>query len=61
MTQITGDLNFKMDTNLFSTFVQDDWQLAPNVKILYGVRYDLYNIPAAGRRAARADTLVQHR
>ena len=34
-------------------FVQDDWQVAPNVKVLYGVRYDLYNYPAgiAGRAA----------
>ncbi len=29
----------------FSVFVQDDWQVAPKVKILYGVRYDLYRYP----------------
>jgi hypothetical protein len=45
MTQITGDLGFAMDTNLASLFVQDDWQVAPTVKVLYGVRYDLYNYP----------------
>jgi hypothetical protein len=46
MTQITGNLNFAMDTHLFSTFVQDDWQLGPSIKLLYGLRYDLYAYPA---------------
>jgi hypothetical protein len=34
-----------MDTRIYSTFVQDDWQVAPAVKVLYGVRYDLYQYP----------------
>src|SRR5205085_2189596 len=45
MSQITGDLSFTMSTDVFSTFVQDDWQIAPTVKILYGLRYDLYRYP----------------
>ena len=45
VTQISGDLGFNMATNVFSGFVQDDWQIAPAVKILYGVRYDLYKYP----------------
>jgi carboxypeptidase family protein/TonB-dependent receptor-like protein len=45
MSQITGNLSFNMSTNVFSTFVQDDWQISPNVKLLYGVRYDLYKYP----------------
>ncbi len=45
MTQITGNLSFNMSTNLYSFFVQDDWQLLPNLKMLYGVRYDLYAYP----------------
>jgi hypothetical protein len=45
MSQITGNLSFNMSTNLFSTFVQDDWQIAPTVKVLYGIRYDLYRYP----------------
>ena len=54
MTQITGDLNFAMDTHLYSTFVQDDWQIAPTVKVLYGLRYDLYHYPQGlVERAAR--------
>ena len=62
MTQITGDLNFAMDTSLYSTFVQDDWQIAPNVKMLYGVRYDLYQYPdRAGDAPLASDAELQHR
>jgi hypothetical protein len=46
MTQLTGNLSFDMATNLYSLFVQDDWQLARTVKVLYGLRYDLYRYPA---------------
>ena len=34
-----------MSTNIFSAFVQDDWQLASNLKLIYGIRYDLYKYP----------------
>ncbi|MCU1384280.1 MAG: Outer rane receptor for ferrienterochelin and colicin [Acidobacteria bacterium] len=56
MTQITGDLNFAMDTSIYSTFVQDDWQIAPSVKVLYGVRYDLYHYPSGLPNAPLAST-----
>ena len=46
MSQLTGDPTFNMSTNIVSLFVQDDWQLAPSLKMLYGVRYDLYLYPA---------------
>src|SRR6185295_8286485 len=45
MSQIQGNLSFNMSTDVFSTFVQDDWQIKPSVKLLYGVRYDLYKYP----------------
>jgi hypothetical protein len=45
VTQLTGDRSFEMSTHLFSAFVQDDWQVAPRVKLLYGLRYDLYQYP----------------
>lgn len=45
VTQLTGDLGFNMSTNIFSAFVQDDWQIAPKFKLLYGIRYDLYKYP----------------
>jgi hypothetical protein len=56
MTQITGDLNFAMDTSIWSTFVQDDWQIAPAVKVLYGIRYDLYRYPEGLASAPLAQT-----
>jgi hypothetical protein len=56
MTQITGNLGFAMDTSIVSAFVQDDWQIAPAVKILYGVRYDLYQYPNGLADAPLAQT-----
>jgi hypothetical protein len=56
LTQITGNLNFNMATNVFSTFVQDDWQVSPRVKVLYGVRYDLYKYPQGIADAPLAQT-----
>jgi hypothetical protein len=45
MTQVLGNLSFNMSTNIASVFVQDDWQVAPSVKLLYGLRYDRYRYP----------------
>ena len=56
ITQITGDLTFAMDTKIYSTFVQDDWQIAPTVKVLYGLRYDLYQYPDGLANAPLAQT-----
>jgi hypothetical protein len=56
MSQITGNLSFNMATNVFSTFVQDDWQIKPSLKVLYGVRYDLYKYPDGIADAPLAST-----
>ncbi|MFN7916186.1 MAG: carboxypeptidase regulatory-like domain-containing protein [Vicinamibacterales bacterium] len=56
MTQITGDLNFEMATNIQSYFAQDDWQIKPSIKVLYGVRYDLYKYPDGLSTAPLAQT-----
>jgi hypothetical protein len=56
MTQITGNLGFAMDTSVWSAFVQDDWQIAPTVKVLYGVRYDVYRYPQGLADAPLAQT-----
>jgi hypothetical protein len=56
LQQLTGDRTFNMATNIMSFFVQDDWQLAPSVKMLYGVRYDLYKYPAGLANAPLAQT-----
>ena len=41
---------FDMTNAGFSAFLQDDWKVRPNLKVLYGVRYDLnlYNKGIAG-------------
>ncbi|HXH07233.1 MAG TPA: TonB-dependent receptor [Vicinamibacterales bacterium] len=44
--QTLGDPSFEMSTRLYSFFVQDDWRVTPDLKLLYGVRYDLYDWPA---------------
>ena len=46
VSQLTGDSSFNMSTNVVSLFAQDDWQVRPSVKLLYGVRYDLYLYPS---------------
>jgi len=56
MSQITGELSFDMSTDVFSLFVQDDWQLRPSLKLLYGLRYDLYKYPAGLPDAPLAQT-----
>ncbi len=56
MSQITGDPTFNMTTNTFSLFVQDDWAIAPKVKLLYGIRYDLYKYPDGLANAPLAST-----
>jgi hypothetical protein len=49
--QFFGDPNLEYSSNLYALFVQDDWRLTPDVKLLYGVRYDAYDIPSASRDA----------
>ncbi len=56
LQQLTGDPSFTMSTNVVSLFVQDDWQVASSVKVLYGVRYDLYKYPAGLPNAPLAQT-----
>jgi hypothetical protein len=49
--QVIGNPNFKMNSQLFSAFWQDDWRLASDLKLLYGVRYDSYFYPKANANA----------
>ena len=56
MTQLTGDKSFNMSTSVISTFVQDDWQITPEIKVLYGVRYDYYKYPDGLANAPLAQT-----
>jgi hypothetical protein len=50
--QQLGDLSASYDSAFYGIFVQDDWQIAPRVKLLYGLRYDLFKVPDARPFAA---------
>jgi hypothetical protein len=46
---------------MFAGFVQDDWRISPDIKLLYGLRYDLYTPPdpvANARVASSGDFAV---
>jgi hypothetical protein len=43
--QLFGPTDFAMDTKLYSLFAQDDLRVSADIKILYGIRYDLYVVP----------------
>ena len=34
---------------MYALFVQDDWRLTPDLKLLYGLRYDVYQPPDGDR------------
>jgi hypothetical protein len=44
-TQYFGLPDLEYNSRQFGAFVQDDWRLSADLKILYGVRYDLYSPP----------------
>ncbi len=50
--QDVGDLSLSYDSRFYGLFVQDDWQMAPSMKLLFGVRYDLFDMPSARPFAA---------
>ena len=52
LQQRFGAVNTQYDSTFYSAFVQDDWQVTPNLKVLYGVRYDLFDVPNARPFAA---------
>ena len=44
-SQFFGQPSYEYDTRTYAFFAQDDWRLTPNIKLLYGVRYDFYAPP----------------
>jgi hypothetical protein len=50
--QQLGDVTASYDSTFYGLFVQDDWQIAPRIKLLYGLRYDVFDVPAARPFAA---------
>jgi hypothetical protein len=44
-TQYFGLPNLEYDTTQTGLFVQDDWRVTSDFKVLYGIRYDTYGVP----------------
>ena len=44
-TETLGDPSITVPATFYQAFVQDDWKATPRLKINYGVRYDLYDVP----------------
>jgi hypothetical protein len=54
LQQDFGNLTAEYSSAFYGAFVQDDWQIHPRVKLLYGLRYDLFDVPSARTFAANA-------
>jgi hypothetical protein len=44
--QTFGQMGIDYDSRFYGFFVQDDWQMTPRIKVLYGLRYDVFDVPA---------------
>ena len=47
LQQVFGNTAVNYNSAFYGLFVQDDWQLTPQIKVLYGLRYDLFDVPSA--------------
>jgi hypothetical protein len=43
--QYFGLPNLEYDTRQYGVFIQDDWRVTADLKLLYGIRWDLYSVP----------------
>ncbi len=50
-TQAVGDPTISYSQQYYSFFIQDDFRVTSNFKLLYGVRYDLFRVPDADSAA----------
>jgi hypothetical protein len=55
-TQYFGLPDLEYSTAQYGFFVQDDWRITPDFKVLYGIRYDLYAPPDADPNALVASS-----
>jgi len=52
LQQDFGNLTAGYDTAFYGLFAQDDWQVNSRMKLLFGIRYDLFDVPSARPFAA---------
>jgi len=50
-SQAIGDPTVAYSQTYFSAFVQDEFRVTPQLKLIYGVRYDLFKVPNADPNA----------
>ena len=55
LQQVFGNVAVSYNSGFYGLFAQDDWQIAPRLKLLYGVRYDLFDVPSARPFAANPE------
>jgi hypothetical protein len=46
-TEAIGNPTIEYKTFYYHLFAQDDWKVTPRLKLNYGLRYDLYDVPQA--------------
>lgn len=51
-----GDPEFEYNTEFYNFFAQDDWKVNQKLKLNFGIRYDLYNIPDGIAEAPLAES-----
>ncbi|PYR60446.1 MAG: hypothetical protein DMF85_05000 [Acidobacteria bacterium] len=52
LDQVFGNTRVTYHSGFYGFFAQDDWQIGPSIKLLYGIRYDLFDVPPARPFAA---------
>jgi hypothetical protein len=52
LAQLFGNRAADYNSGFYGLFAQDDWQITPQLKVLYGIRYDIFDVPAARQFAA---------
>jgi hypothetical protein len=52
--QNVGDPSLSYSQSYLSVFAQDDWRLSAQLKVLFGLRYDVFNIPEGDASAPLA-------
>jgi hypothetical protein len=52
LQQLFGNRDAEYSSGFYGLFAQDDWQVTPQLKVLYGIRYDVFDVPSARPFAA---------